>query len=69
METLLNILYSVVGSIGIIVLVSWIDSLDRDDKPMKSENNWHEVGFNSLDDVYKAIATADIADSDYWLGK
>ncbi len=69
METLLNILYCVIGSIGMLVLIPWINSVDKENEPAQSENKWREVGFNELDNVYKAIAIADVADSDYWLGK
>lgn len=69
MEILLNIINFIIGSIGMTVLISWINSIDKDDNNTQSENNWHEVGFDKLNDVYKAIASADIADSDYWLGK
>lgn len=69
MEILLNIIYSIIGTIGIIVFVSWINSIDKDNDNTQSENNWQEVGFDKLDDIYKAIASADVSDSDYWLGK
>lgn len=69
MEILLNIINFIIGSIGIIIFISWINSIDKYDNKIKSENNWHEVGFDKLNDVYKAIASADVSDSDYWLGK
>ncbi len=69
MEILFNILNVIIVSIGVVAFISWINSLDKENKCVQSKNNWHEVDFNSLDEVYKIIASADNDNNDYWFIK